>query len=57
MARRRFVIRPKVGKKKKIIYTAKGYEGTFSTRKKAMVAVRIFHKSGRKTPLKIIRRK
>ena len=37
----RFVLRPKFGKRKVIIFTKGGFEGTFSTRRKAQVAKKI----------------
>lgn len=51
----RFVLRPKKGKKKVIIFTARGNEGTFSKRKGANIAKRIFEKRRFGFKTKIVR--
>ncbi len=40
----RFVLRPRKGKKKIIVFTRGGNEGTFSKKSKAIIAQKIFRK-------------
>lgn len=51
----RFVLRPKKGKRKVIIFTKGGNEGTFSKRSKAIIAQKIFRKQRFGFPTKIVR--
>ncbi len=51
----RFVLRPKKGKRKIIIFTKGGNEGTFSTIGKAKISQKIFIKQRFGFPTKIVK--